>query len=707
MDFLFEIGLEEVPARMIAGAQAELVRRTAAMLGRERLVEGECDAVGYSTPRRLAVLVRGVKDRQEDVAEELMGPAAKIAFKDGVAGPAAVAFAKKSGVAVEDLKVVSTQKGDYVSVSSVKAGRGAVEVIAAEMPKELAGIYWAKNMYWRAGKPERFVRPVRWLLAMLGEESVPVSFGGYTAGTVTYGHRVLYGADAIEIGAPEEYVGALQKAYVMADVELRRHTIRNGLDEVCRTVEGARWREDHALVDKMTHLTEWPSVIVGSFEAEYLALPEEVLVTVMRDHQNYFAVEEGEGRGKREEGREGAGSRLAPYFLAVLNTVTDERGEAVIRHGNERVLRARFNDAKFFWEFDQRVPMEDRVALLEKVTFQKDLGSYAAKTSRVEALVQELGRMLSERGVAFDREGLWAAARLAKADLTTELVKEFTELQGEVGGLYARTQGVSETACAAIYDQYRPTSTEDRIPRTVEGQLLAIADKADTIAGMFGLGMEPTGSKDPFALRRAANGIVKILAEGKVSLTVEEVIAASGAPEAVAGKMAGFFAERVEFYLREVKGQAYDVVKAVLAVGAGDVKDAVARSEAVTAVRGSEDFVALSQAFKRMRNILAQVKDNLDESVGIDIEYGVPEQAQLHLKTREVGLRAMHLAEDHQYEDALKLIATLRPEIDAFFDRVMVMDPDAEVRVTRLKLLRSIVLEFSKIADFSEIVAAG
>ena len=693
-DFLFEIGLEEVPARMIAGAQAELVQRTVAILGRERLVEGEVDAVGYSTPRRLAVLVRGVKARQEDVVEELMGPSAKIAFRDGVAGPAAVAFAKKAGVAVEDLKVVSTPKGDYCTANSVKAGRGAVEVIAAEMPKELAGIYWAKNMYWRAGKPERFVRPVRWLLAMLGDAVVPVEFGGYASGSVTYGHRVLYGAGAIEIGAPDEYVGALEKAYVMADVELRRHTIRKALDKVCRTVENARWREDHALVDKMTHLTEWPSVIVGGFEAEYLALPEEVLVTVMRDHQNYFAV----------EGRDG---RLAPHFLAVLNTVTDERGEAVIRHGNERVLRARFNDAKFFWEFDQRVPMQERVALLEKVTFQKNLGSYAAKTARVEELVNVLAAKVANGGVQIDQQGLLTAARLAKADLTTELVKEFTELQGEVGGLYARAQGVSETACEAIYDQYRPTSTEGRIPRTVEGQLLAVADKADTIAGMFGLGMEPTGSKDPFALRRAANGIVKILAEGKVSLTVEEVIAASGAPEAVAGKMAGFFAERVEFYLREVKGQAYDVVKAVLAVGAGDVKDAVARSEAVTAVRGSEDFVALSQAFKRMRNILAQVKDNLDESVGIDIEYGVPEQAQLHLKTREVGLRAMHLAEDHQYEDALKLIATLRPEIDAFFDRVMVMDPDAEVRVTRLKLLRSIVLEFSKIADFSEIVAAG
>ena len=269
-------------------------------------------------------------------------------------------------------------------------------------------------------------------------------------------------------------------------------------------MSGARWREDEALVDQVTHLTEWPTVLLGSFEAEYLELPEEVLVTVMRDHQKYFAVED-------------SGGKLAPYFLTVLNISTDERTAAIIRQGNERVLRARFNDARFFWEFDQRTPLVERVKLLENVTFQKDLGSYAAKSERVRVLAAKLAGVVQVAESSLNLAALDEAARLAKTDLTTELVKEFTELQGVIGGLYARAQGVSATAADAIYDQYMPASMDDGVPRSLEGALLGVADRADTIAGMFGLGMEPTGSKDPFALRRAANGIVKILAESGVA----------------------------------------------------------------------------------------------------------------------------------------------------------------------------------------------
>src|ERR1700722_3396423 len=424
-EFLFEIGLEEIPARMIAGAQAELERRVVGMLERERLVAAGVESKSFATPRRLAVWVKEVAARQEDVAEELVGPATKIAYKDGVASPAAFAFAKKAGVNVEDLKTVTNAKGEYLAATTVKAGRGAAEVIAAELPKELAGIYWAKNMYWRAGRPERFVRPVRWMVALLGGETVPVEFGGYVAADVTYGHRVLFGDTAIALTAPGEYEGALLKGFVVADVEVRRQRIRKALDKVTRTVEGLRWREDQELVDKLTHLTEWPSVLLGGFEKEYLALPEEVLVTVMRDHQNYFAVEDKDGK-------------LAPHFLAVLNTETDAAGEAVIRHGNARVLRARFNDARFFWEFDQRVPLAERVELLKSVTFQKDLGSYAAKSERVRAVAEKLAGLVLARGCDLNPVALDEAAVLAKTDLTTELVKEFTELQGVVGGLYAR-----------------------------------------------------------------------------------------------------------------------------------------------------------------------------------------------------------------------------------------------------------------------------
>jgi glycyl-tRNA synthetase beta chain len=619
-------------------------------------------------------------------------------------------------VAVEALKTVTTPKGEYLAATSVKAGRSAEEVIAEELPKELAGIYWAKNMYWRAGRPERFVRPVRWLLALLGEIVIPIKFGGFTASNVTRGHRVLAGDASIPIGFPDEYEQALLHAHVIADVEIRRQTIRKSLDRVCRTIPETRWREDHALVDKLTHLTEWPTVIAGDFEREYLTLPEEVLVTVMRDHQSYFAVETG--------GPDKAG-KLAPHFLAVLNMETDAKGEAVIRHGNERVLRARFNDARFFWEFDQRVPLKERLALLEKVTFQKDLGSYAAKTERVRAVAERMAALLRERECEIDRAALGQAARLAKTDLTTELVKEFTELQGEVGGLYARAQGFSAAVSDAIYDQYLPKSMEDAVPRTVEGAVLAMADKADTIVGMFGLGLEPTGSKDPFALRRAANGIVKILAEAEpaLPLTLGDIVDAASAsdhpsePRPFAGdpdeaarlKVEVFFAERLEFYLREAKGQAYDVVKAVLAAGANDVRDAVARAEAVTAVRGSEDFAAVSAAFKRMKNILAQAAEK-GEFQTWSPDHGsavATALAALVGASEAARTRVTELIKEGEYVVSLETIARLRPHVDRFFDEVMVMDPNPVIRQGNLVLLRGIVDDIQRIADLSEIVTAG
>ena len=695
-DFLFEIGLEEVPARMIAGAQAELQRRIVALLERERLAGSEAASRSFSTPRRLAVVVEGVLEKQQDVTEEVMGPAAKIAYKDGQPGPAAVAFAKKCGVEVAELKLVSTAKGDYLGATTLKRGRPASDVIAAELPKELAAIPWAKNMYWRTGKPERFVRPVRWMVALLGNEVVPVSFGGYVAGRTSYGHRVLHGAGSIAVNAPETYLEQLRQAFVMADVENRRHTIRKALDVACRTIPETRWREDHVLVDKMTHLTEWPSVIAGSFEAEFLALPEEVLVTVMRDHQNYFAVEDKQGK-------------LAPKFLAVLNTAADATGEAVIRHGNERVLRARFNDARFFWEFDQRIHLEERVALLKDVTFQKDLGSYALKSERVSEVARRLAALLQGRGVSVDDQALATAARLAKTDLTTELVKEFTELQGQVGGLYAQVQGMSAKAADAIYDHYRPVSMEDRIPGTVEGQVLAIADKADTIAGMFGVGMEPTGSKDPFALRRAANGIVKILAEGDLPLELSEVVAATRAVDAVAHKMAGFLVERLEFYLREARGQAYDVVKSVLAVGSDGVGDAVARAEAVSAVRGSDDFAAVSAAFKRMKNILAQAAEKgIEAGREVDVSlFRHGSEERLWTESARLAPEVRRMRQDRQYVGALEATATIRPSVDEYFNGVMVMDQDEAVRASRLALLKQVLEGFGGIADFSEIVVNG
>jgi glycyl-tRNA synthetase beta chain len=692
--FLFEIGLEEVPARMIAGAQAELSKRVVALLEREKLVASDHVATSYSTPRRLAVRVTGVREQQEDISEEVTGPAVKIAFKDGVPTPAAEAFARKSGVAVGDLKTIATPKGEYLAATTVKKGRSAAEVIASELPKEIAGIYWAKNMRWIPGSTEKFVRPVVWMVCLLGDAVVPVSFGGKTAGRASYGHRVLSSGEAFEVQTPESYLAQLEGEYVLADVEVRRQKIRKALDKVTREVAGARWREDEALVDAVTHLTEWPDVLLGGFDAEFLKLPEEVLVTVMRDHQKYFAVEDAQGK-------------LAPHFLTVTNIALDETNAGIIRQGNERVLKARFNDARFFWEFDQRTPLVERVKLLESVTFQKDLGSYAKKSERVLELCRVLAGLVQARGGAVDLNALMDAARLAKADLTTELVKEFTELQGQIGGLYAAKEGFKEAAWHAVYDQYLPASAKDVIPRSAEGCILGLADRIDTISGMFALGLEPTGSKDPFALRRAANSIVRILAESAMPLKVNDVIKATSPSPEVEAKLRAFFAERIDFYLREGRGQTYDVVKATMAAGSDDLRDLVKRAEALSSVRGSEDFLAVSAAFKRMKNILSQARANGDQW---DAAWGgavFPAEIVLQDAASDVRKLADQMASEGRYEEALQAIAGLRAEIDTFFDQVMILDPNPNARKVRLGMLSVIVGDLSSIADFSEIVTAG
>ena len=691
-DFLLELGLEEIPARMIASAQAELLKRTIALLTREQLIAAEPTAHSYSTPRRLAVLIENVRTQQEDITEDTTGPAVKIAFKDGVPTPAAEAFARKAGVAVADLRTITTPKGDYLAATTIKRGRTASEVLAAELPKEISAIYWAKSMYWRPGKPERFVRPVLWLVCLLGDDIVPVTFAGKTAGRATYGHRILSTGDPFEIIAPSSYLAQLEGEYVLADVELRRQKIRKALDHVTRAVPAARWREDEALVDAVTHLTEWPDVLLGNFEPAYLELPEEVLVTVMRDHQKYFAVEDATGK-------------LVPHFLTVTNIALNDENEPIIRQGNERVLRARFNDARFFWDFDQRTPLTARVKLLENVTFQKDLGTYAAKSERVRVLAAKLSALAISRGSSIDASAIDEAATLAKTDLTTELVKEFTELQGIIGGLYAKSQGLSITVADAIYDQYLPASAKDAIPRSPEGCVLGLADRMDTISGMFGLGMEPTGSKDPFALRRSANAIVKILAESTLPLTLSDALTAGAPTPEVSAKLHAFFTERIDFYLREGRDQVYDVVKAVMAAGTDDLRDLVARSEAVTSVRGSEDFLAVSAAFKRMKNILAQANFHLEAGAAAAADPGTPE-GDLLLRYAELQIIISELRQRRAYREALEATATIRPQVDVFFDQVMVMDPDPVIRTQRLALLATVVSGFSSIADFSEIVTA-
>jgi glycyl-tRNA synthetase beta chain len=763
-DFLLEIGTEEIPARMIASATAELQRRISDLVNRERLTSeastADSASEAFASPRRIAVLVRGLADSQPDVAEQLLGPATAHAYKDGQPTQAAVAFAKKAGVPLTELTKATTPKGEYLAANVVKKGRPALDLLTELVPKEIAALYWAKNMYWRPGKPERFVRPVRWLVALLDDQIVPLEFGGITAGRTSRGHRILSDAP-VQLTAPAEYATKLRAASVLPSYSEREHTIRKALDKAVRpqggphppsvgecggqtlpVPPGLRWREDKELLDTVVNLTEAPSVILGNFETEFLALPEEVLVTVMRDHQKYFAVEDANGK-------------LAPHFLAVLNTVTDAEGEAIVRHGNERVLRARFNDARFFWNTDQKLTLKDRVAMLKSVTFQKELGSYYDKALRTQHLGSLISAVVSGLYPAHRPGVVYKAALMAKCDLTTELVKEFTELQGIIGGLYLVHQaermelpeGSAIAIGQAIYDQYKPASMEDEVPRSLEGAVLAIADKADTIAGMFALGMIPSGSKDPFALRRAANGIVRTLIEHNLPLSLSQIMQDAfrqyrGHPKVQVpadiemtktaaivhanrgslregegmnrfGEALIFFRERLAFYLCDARGFAYDVTNSVLASGAYNAVDALARAQALAKVRGSEDFDAIAASVKRIKNILRQASEAgrwtpapAEHNLGQQPAESDAERA-LASRTAELATSTSLLCQQKKYDEALAALATIRRPLDDFFDKVMVMVDDEALRNSRLGLLQMVATTFQSIADFSEIVTGG
>ncbi len=708
-DFLLEIGCEEIPARMIDAASAELEKRVTGLLKRERLEVASVTRL--DTPRRLAVLANNVANAQPDVTEKLTGPSVTVAYKDGQPTPAAHAFARKVGTDVSQLERTITPKGEYLSATVTRSGRKASDILAESLPKEINSIYWPKNMYWT--KPsERFVRPVRWLVAMLDGEVVPLEFDGILAGNTTRGHRQL-GRSDLTISSAGDYSATLEKGKVLGR-DQRLAQIRKALDASTRSVAGARWREDAALLETVVNLTEWPSVVLGSFDPEFLSLPQEVLVTVMRDHQKYFAME-------------GAAGKLLPHFLAVLNTDGDPSG--TIRHGHERVLRARFNDARFFWQTDQQHPLRERSLWLKKVTFQKDLGSYHEKTLRVQRLCSWMSEGLRQKDVPVRPGVIHKAALLAKADLTTELVKEFTELQGIVGGLYAAVQNLDrsmpiatrQAIADAVYDHYRPESMEDSSPRSTEGAVLSIADKADSIAGMFALGLQPTGSKDPFALRRQANGIVKTIAEHKLPISLNQLF--SDARETYRGSKAerkfvakdasdairGFFRERVEFFLREAHGIQYDVVNAVLAAGADDVVDVLSRAQAVQAVLNVPEFRAIAAASKRVRNILKQAGEKklriAEKFEPRDDSAAEEKNLAAYLEGNAPTIESRRQA--REYPQALQLLSTAQAPVDAFFDKVMVMTENEQLRANRLALLQSLAKEFSTIADFSEIVIEG
>ncbi len=637
-DFLLEVGVEEIPDRMI-GAALEDSRR----LFLEVFPGIEVET--HATPRRLVLAVRQIPVKEPDRREVVTGPPVSAGEN------AAAGFARKMGVEVGQLKRAKTPKGEYYSYKRKVKGRRTPDVLSENLPKIILGIAWPKAMTWAGGSGPRFIRPIRWLVALYGGKVVPFEIAGVKSDRYSYGHRRLAAERRIRVADFESLREGLRRNFVLLDREERRRRI-------LETAQPARVRPNEALLDALINLTEYPTAIAGRFDSEFLSLPEEVLVTVMQHHQKYFSVEDEAGR-------------LAPQFVAVMNIDADPDG--AVRHGHERVLRARFNDARFFWETDQKRPLAARVDDLRQVSFHAKLGSYYEKTQRNMERVKQLGG--SAAAVR--------AAELAKCDLTTELVKEFTELEGVVGGLYARAQGEPEAVWGAIYDHHEP------VPRTVEGQIVALADRLDTLEGFFRLGLMPTGSKDPFALRRAAFGVVRILVEGRHAFAIP--------PE-----LREFVLERARHYFREVRGHRYDEVNAVLAAGWDSLTDAADRLEAVSQVRPTDNFEPLAASFKRIRNILRQANWDSDAAAQPDDLEPGPER-ELYDAAQNVSQRTRGVG----YREALEGIASLRPRVDLFFDKVLVMSPDEHLRRNRLAFLSQMLREFSTIAEFSEIVIPG
>jgi glycyl-tRNA synthetase beta chain len=705
-DLLFEIGCEEIPAGMIEKAAKELKAilvksLLAANLVDEPTVEEKIQAFG--APRRLTLIAREIRLRQEDLEREIIGPPKSVAF-DNLGEPtrAAMSFAEKQGIPVSKLSIVNTPKGEYVAAKQVVVGKPATEILATVLPQAIQQISWPRSMYWTTADSPRFIRPIRWIVAICDSKVVSFSFAGVRAGNHTEGHRFL-GKKSIPLGGPDDYEQKLKKNFVLCRPEARRNKIEVEIHSLAGRKQ-LRAHADPELLNLVTYLNEYPSVIMGDFDSSFLALPEEILITVMRDHQKYFGLETRNGE-------------LAPHFLAVINLPGDKKG--IVRAGHERVLRARFADAQFFWETDLKHPLGDYLPKLAAVTYESRLGSYGNKVERMRVLARWLAEQWFSGGVSrADVGGADRAAELAKCDLVTEMVREFTELQGIVGGLYARAQGEPEEIWQAIYDHYKPLGLDDALPRNLTGCAVSLADKLDSLVACFAVGAIPTGSSDPFALRRAALGVAKIILEKKLPLSISAAISAAAkslkdhAPrievaEAVQKQVLDFLLERARFLLKEKRGFAYDEINAAFAAGADDLVDAAERVAAVKAIRHTKNFAPLAASFKRIRNILEKSAGTLDKGQ-LEVQHELlwePAERELHAAAQRIGMEATRRKKAGKYREALEAISELRPSVDQFFDKVLVMVEDANVRKNRVALLGNLLKEFSTIADFSELVS--
>ncbi|RLQ98188.1 glycine--tRNA ligase subunit beta [Falsibacillus albus] len=684
-DLLLEVGLEEMPARFVTNSMNELKDNVVSWLEERAIAFDSAEA--FSTPRRLAVLVKGVAESQEDVQEEAKGPARKIAMNEqGEWSKAAIGFSKGQGASVEDIYFNEINGVEYAFVNKFIEGQKTMSLLP-ELEKVITGLHFPKNMKW-ANEDLRFVRPIKWITALFGTEVIPFSITSVQTSNYTGGHRFL--GEKIEISEPSQYEKQLLAQYVIANPETRRNGI---LDQLSKLEQEQGWHipVDQDLLEEVNNLVEYPTVLFGSFNEEFLTIPEEVLITTMKEHQRYFPV-------KNEDGR------LLPYFVTVRNG--DHRHLETVAKGNEKVLRARLSDADFFYKEDQKMGINDALAKLSSIVYHEEIGTLAEKVKRIRAISNRVGKMAS-----FTEEELQLvdrAAEISKFDLVTHMVYEFPELQGFMGEKYALQKGEDPAVAQAINEHYQPRHADDISPSSEIGAAVGLADKMDTIVSCFAIGIVPTGSQDPYALRRQASGIVQTIVEKKWTLSIKELIESTievvksydiGEKEhnELLQELMNFFKMRLKYVLQE-KQTRYDIIEAVLNSEITSVPSVLSRAEVLEKEKNQESFKSTIEALSRVINISKKAEE-LQE---ID--------ADLFENQYEKNLYSSFLKLEEEMEnvkdeaEVFRRLAALRPAIDEYFDHTMVMAKDDRLKHNRLTQMKKLADKMLSFAAFNEII---
>lgn len=682
-DFLLELGFEELPARFINRALAQLSEAVTTRLAQSRLSHGKVHQ--YSTPRRLALLIEGLQTEQTDLVEEVKGPPLNIAVdQEGNLTKAGQGFLRSQGVEADAVIVKDFQGADYMYIKKEVPGQATKELLKPLVEDVLTHLHFPKNMRW--GDYElRYARPLRWIVAIFGDEVIPVKVGPVQAGSTTYGHRQL-SSGAVALSSPGEYVRTLREHYVVADAEERRSAIWRQVQDLAGR-EGVQVLEDGSLLDEVVNLVEYPTAFCGQFAAEYLEMPSEVLITSMKEHQRYFPVYDPEGN-------------LAAKFVGVRNGESNHLDNVV--QGNEKVLAARLSDAKFFYDEDLKTRLENNLTKLEGVVFQDRLGTMGDKVRRIQELT---GKLADQLGYVDRKETIVRTALLCKCDLVSQMVYEFPELQGIMGEKYALAQGEDPLVAAGIREHYLPRFAGDTLPAAPEGIVVSIADKLDTLVGYFAVGMIPTGSQDPFALRRQAQGIVQILLQGGCDLSLSHLIETA---EAGYGDLTldaekkqallDFFLARLRVLLTD-QGYAYDLIDAAMASRDDRLVSLLEKVKALTEVRTKPSFADLMTGFERVANLAAKA-----ESHTLNPEVFTSEDSAFHEALAGLEEKCEACLAERDWLGILHALGEFRVHVDRFFDDVMIMDPDPAVRSNRLSLLSNALGLYSLCGDLRLIV---